>query len=42
MARDAPGGIAVSFINIDSAVDESVLAELRTLSTVIDVRQVAL
>jgi D-3-phosphoglycerate dehydrogenase len=42
MARNEPGGIALSFINIDSPADENVLAELRKLSSMLDVRQVAL
>ena len=42
MARNSPGGIAVSFINIDSPVSDQVLAELKQLDTVTDVRQVAL
>ncbi|MBI5031857.1 MAG: phosphoglycerate dehydrogenase [Chloroflexi bacterium] len=42
MARDEPGGTALSFINIDSAADENVLSELRQLSSMLDVRQVAL
>ena len=42
MARNQPGGIALSFINIDSAAEENVLTELRQLSSMLDVRQVAL
>ncbi|MBI5300733.1 MAG: phosphoglycerate dehydrogenase [Chloroflexi bacterium] len=42
MARNAPGGTAVSYINIDSPVGDDVLSELRALPTIMDVRQVAL
>ncbi|HTP11718.1 MAG TPA: NAD(P)-dependent oxidoreductase, partial [Anaerolineae bacterium] len=42
MGRSGPGGEAVSFINIDSAVDDEVMRELRGLSTIVDVRQVTL
>lgn len=42
MARDVPGGTDVSFISIDSPVSDDVLAELRAIPTVKDVRQVAL
>jgi D-3-phosphoglycerate dehydrogenase len=42
MARDAPGNLAVSFINIDSQAGEQVIAQLRGLPTILDVRQVSL
>jgi len=42
MARNAPGDVAVSFINIDSPVGEEVMSRLRTLQTILDVRQVTL
>ncbi len=42
MGRSGPGGEAVSFINIDSPVDDDVLHELRALPTIVDVRQVML
>lgn len=42
MARDAPGGTDVSFVSIDSPVGEDVIAELRAIPTVKDVRQIAL
>ena len=42
LGRNAPGQMAMSFINIDSPVSESVLAELRSLPPIVDVRQVAL
>lgn len=35
--RESPGGKAVTVVNVDSAVDESVLAELRALPHVISV-----
>jgi D-3-phosphoglycerate dehydrogenase len=42
MARNAPGDVAVSFINIDSPVGEEVMSRLRALQTILDVRQVTL
>lgn len=42
MGRSGPGGEAVSYINIDTPVDDEVLRELRALSTIVDVRQVML
>ncbi len=42
MGRSAPGGNAVSFINIDMEASEEVLKELRALSPILDVRQVLL
>lgn len=42
MARNAPGDVAVSFINIDSPVGEEVMSRLRTWPTILDVRQVSL
>ncbi len=42
MARNTPGGSAVSYINIDSPVSDAVLAELRALETITDARQIAL
>jgi D-3-phosphoglycerate dehydrogenase len=42
MGRSAPGGSAVSYINIDSPASEEVLKELRALSPILDVRQVVL
>jgi D-3-phosphoglycerate dehydrogenase len=42
MGRNAPGGMAVSFINIDVPAREEVLKELRALSPILDVRQVIL
>jgi D-3-phosphoglycerate dehydrogenase len=42
MGRSAPGGMAVSFINIDIPASEEVLKELRALSPILDVRQVTL
>ena len=42
MGRSAPGGSAVSYINIDSPASEEVLKELRALSPILDVRQVIL
>jgi D-3-phosphoglycerate dehydrogenase len=42
MGRAAPGQMAVSFINIDTPANEQVLAELRALSQILDVRQVML
>jgi D-3-phosphoglycerate dehydrogenase len=40
LGRSAPGGVALSFINLDSEAPESALAELRALPQVIEVRQV--
>jgi len=42
MGRSAPGGSAVSYINIDTPASEEVLKELRALSPILDVRQVVL
>jgi D-3-phosphoglycerate dehydrogenase len=42
MARNAPGDLAVSYINIDSPVGEEVMTQLRGLPTILDVRQVSL
>jgi D-3-phosphoglycerate dehydrogenase len=42
MGRNAPGGMAVSYINIDTPAGEEVLQELRALSPILDVRQVIL
>ncbi len=42
MGRNAPGGMAISFINIDMPAGEEVLKELRALSPILDVRQVIL
>jgi D-3-phosphoglycerate dehydrogenase len=42
MGRSAPGGSAVSYINIDTLASEEVLRELRALSPILDVRQVVL
>jgi D-3-phosphoglycerate dehydrogenase / 2-oxoglutarate reductase len=40
MGRNEPGGMAISFINIDSPAGDDVLQELRALSPILDVRQV--
>ena len=42
MGRNERGGMAVSFINIDTPASEEVLQELRALSPILDVRQVKL
>jgi hypothetical protein len=42
MGRSGPGGQAVSYINIDSPAPDHVLRELRQLSSITDVQQVAL
>jgi D-3-phosphoglycerate dehydrogenase len=42
MGRNERGGMAVSFINIDTPASEAVLQELRALSPILDVRQVML
>ncbi|MCA1553226.1 MAG: ACT domain-containing protein, partial [Chloroflexi bacterium] len=42
LGRTAPGGMAMSFINVDDAVSESVLEKLRALPQVHDIRQVVL
>ena len=42
MARNAPGDVAVSFINIDSPIGDEVMAQLRGLPQVLGVRQVSL
>jgi len=42
LGRDKPGGTALSFINLDMEAPESVLAELRSLEPMIEVKQVYL
>ena len=42
LGRDEPGGIAFSFINLDTEAPEEVLAELRALEPMIEVKQVYL
>jgi D-3-phosphoglycerate dehydrogenase / 2-oxoglutarate reductase len=42
LGRTAPGGMAMSFINIDDPVGDGVFAELRALPQVMDIRQVVL
>jgi D-3-phosphoglycerate dehydrogenase len=42
LGRDMPGGTALSFINLDSEAPEAVLAELRSLEPIIEVKQVSL
>jgi D-3-phosphoglycerate dehydrogenase len=42
MGRSGPGGLAVSFINIDSPAPDEVLHELRELPSITDVRLVTL
>lgn len=42
MGRDAPGQQQLSFINIDTPASEAVMAELRALPMVLEVRQVSL
>ncbi|MEK7328088.1 MAG: NAD(P)-dependent oxidoreductase [Chloroflexota bacterium] len=42
LGRDRPGGRALSFINLDDAVPDSVLAELRTLPGIAEVKVVEL
>lgn len=42
MGRSAPGGSAVSYINIDTPAGEEILKELRALPPILDVRQVVL
>ena len=42
LGRDEPGGTALAFINLDSEAPETVLAELRTLDPIIEVKQVNL
>ncbi len=42
MGRSAPGGMAVSYINIDTPVNDEVLNQLRALAPIVDVRQVTL
>jgi D-3-phosphoglycerate dehydrogenase len=42
MGRNERGGMAVSFINIDTPANEAVIQELRALSPILDVRQVML
>jgi D-3-phosphoglycerate dehydrogenase len=40
MGRNEPGGMAISFINIDSPASDHVLQELRALLPILDVKQV--
>jgi D-3-phosphoglycerate dehydrogenase len=42
LGRDEPGGTALSFINLDGEAPETVLAELRSLEPIIEVKQVNL
>jgi D-3-phosphoglycerate dehydrogenase len=42
MGRSSPGGMAVSFINIDTPASEEVINDLRALPPISDVRQVTL
>ena len=42
MGRNERGGMAVSYINIDTPASETVLQELRALSPILEVRQVKL
>jgi D-3-phosphoglycerate dehydrogenase len=42
MARNAPGDVAVSFINIDLRIGNEVMAQLRGMPQMLDVRQVSL
>jgi D-3-phosphoglycerate dehydrogenase / 2-oxoglutarate reductase len=42
LGRDEPGGMAMAFINLDTEAPESVLAELRSLEPVVEVKQVHL
>jgi len=42
LGRDEPGGTALSFINLDSEAPETVLAELRSLEPILEVKQVNL
>jgi D-3-phosphoglycerate dehydrogenase len=42
LGRSGPGGVAMSFINVDNEVSEEVMAELKALEPVIDARQVLL
>jgi D-3-phosphoglycerate dehydrogenase / 2-oxoglutarate reductase len=42
LGRTAPGGMAMSFINIDDPVDDAVVAALRRLPQVMDIRQVVI
>jgi D-3-phosphoglycerate dehydrogenase len=42
LGRTAPGGMAMSFINIDDPASDAVLEELRALPPVHDIRQVVL
>jgi D-3-phosphoglycerate dehydrogenase len=42
LGRDTPGGTALSFINLDTEAPEAVLAELRALGPIIEVKQVNL
>jgi D-3-phosphoglycerate dehydrogenase len=42
LGRDHPGGTALSFINLDTEAPETVLADLRALAPIVEVRQVNL
>jgi D-3-phosphoglycerate dehydrogenase len=42
LGRDEPGGTALSFINLDTEAPEAVLAELRSLEPISEVKQVNL
>jgi len=42
LGRNAPGGTAMSFINVDNEIPDEVMAELKALEPVIDARQVLL
>ena len=42
LGRTAPGGMAMSFINIDDPVGDAVVAALRRLPQVMDIRQVVI
>jgi D-3-phosphoglycerate dehydrogenase len=42
LGRDNPGGTALSFINLDTEAAEGVLAELRALPPIVEVKQVKL
>lgn len=42
LGRDQPGGTALSFVNLDSPATDALLAELRALPPMIEVRQVCL
>ena len=40
MGRREPGGMAMSYINIDAPTNDEVLAQLRALPMILEVRQV--